>query len=743
MKKLIKILPVSLLFVTLVSSCSLISSGRKNDSEGENDPKNEYLLIDNVNYKVHEDYAEVAYFENVEKIVIKSSIEVDGVFYPVTTINNYEVLKYKDYDSYSCIPYLSNVKEVTIPDSIKSIKSFGLAFLDSVEKLVIPNTVERMETGVLFETTNLLEIYLPSFGTDHGLIADLKSFIKEKGYSPDQIENYIHSSDSSDYISYDSYNFLDEVLCFSRLFKCPTGYFYHKEFYGDNTEFKNNLNIYLTGGNYIFPFSFKKINNYTLHLCPSIDTIFERAFSSMGDTVDFASFDQYLNMKYADLDSYLPSFANITINGSTEVKNLIIPENYPYIFKDQFDFLTGIESISIPLGLESYSFLEKIYLANAKTSYYEGAFYYGNDEHPYIYLAYASDFAEECKIHEECCYVKSGAFANANNLRKVTLNKNAKEIKPRTFENLSKLNEVIFPEGCQIETIGYDAFANTGLTHIHFPNTIKNIGSSAFYRCRALKEVSYEDGISDLIIEDRAFWDCISYRNVMIPEGTIKIDYLAFSANTAYGNYLFYIPSTLKDDNIEHSIIDIPYSEEENKISFVLTCSKKEYRYFFSLISEDLRDDYIGNIYENRILVDNRVYKNVAGGLCFDGFFNNSNEINLREIPDTIGSKKVVEVNLLMDNYASLSRLYLNNNCERLVLNDNTPSVILVQKGLKSITSNTDKRFFIYFMGNEEEFDIDITNLNVTVYFYSETKPVDGLHYFYIDEDGEIVRWIF
>ncbi len=76
------------------------------------------------------------------------------------------------------------------------------------------------------------------------------------------------------------------------------------------------------------------------------------------------------------------------------------------------------------------------------------------------------------------------------------------------------------------EKISDSAFFNSSLKEIIVPDSVKEIGDSAFFQCRNLESVRLPDGLQAL--EDTLFSNCTGLKNVNIPDSVKSINYGAF-----------------------------------------------------------------------------------------------------------------------------------------------------------------------------------------------------------------------
>ncbi len=70
-------------------------------------------------------------------------------------------------------------------------------------------------------------------------------------------------------------------------------------------------------------------------------------------------------------------------------------------------------------------------------------------------------------------------------------------------------------EGYKVISIGESAFSSTEIKSITIPSSIFEIGKSAFYGCKKLTDVVFEEGAKS--IGEGAFFGCSSLRNISLP----------------------------------------------------------------------------------------------------------------------------------------------------------------------------------------------------------------------------------
>ena len=99
------------------------------------------------------------------------------------------------------------------------------------------------------------------------------------------------------------------------------------------------------------------------------------------------------------------------------------------------------------------------------------------------------------------------------------------EIPKEMFTNTTNLGKITLPD--TVTNIGESAFLGcSSLSYIRFSGGLTNIGTNAFSNCSALTVLLLPDGLKT--IEKCAFSDCSSLVNLFLPKSLTKIDDDAF-----------------------------------------------------------------------------------------------------------------------------------------------------------------------------------------------------------------------
>ena len=700
-------------------------------------------LVDHVYYRVNDNYAEVMMFQDVESIVIKSSITVNSEPIPVTTISDKEYI-----DDSTHLRTYSHITSLVVPEGITTINKHGLGGLTALKSLTLPNSLTYLDQGALYRTA-LEEIHLPSFGSDYG-------YMEENNHLDDLDFNYeIFDSPLTDWIN-DHYD--ANIMSLSLAFYDPNENFSildHPTYtFSGIPEVKK---IYITGGSYLFPYAFYGMPLEELHLSSSL-------VGAFGENGVYSSFDAYFeNMNHYLAMNYDSKYASIPYNAETiyianeVVKDLVIPEGVveikPYTFYNFRDFT----SITLPNSLEKVGYETFRSYGNAKSNYYQNGFYYGNSENPYLFLAYTSSNIDFFTFHEDCQVFMNSSFKNTiEYVDVVYINEKIKHIPSCAFSidesfNRNQLVAINYTGENNIETIGDRAFYYTSVTSFTFGSHIRYIGKEAFAYNDQLLRLNWPDKVDGLVIKELAFVCDSKFNNeIVLPSGTVSVGYEAFPLNITRSSFI-YIPESLtdyKDFEFDYEDGIFQIYREDNKLLVdpyvIFESTYGEYSDMFSsLLStySSISLDYIQNIsYANGCL-----FKQNVDSVIFYGFARKCpSYASLVTIPDEIIGLPVTSVTIYsQDTYlVSTNKLVLNSNCKSLKLTTYMPTNIVAPKGLTNInnSSSGSKAFKLFSLASEEEFQVEDVPSKVTVYYYSETENYDGHHWRYVNSQPSV--WV-
>lgn len=130
-------------------------------------------------------------------------------------------------------------------------------------------------------------------------------------------------------------------------------------------------------------------------------------------------------------------------------------------------------------------------------------------------------FAEGCNIET----IPESAFENVA-AGTITIPKSVKVIESRAFANVSA-SEIIFEEGSVLTAIGDGAFTGSRLVSISLPSSVTTLGKGVFEGAKKLTSVSL-DGTALVNIPERTFTDCRKLKSFNVPNTINDIGYRAF-----------------------------------------------------------------------------------------------------------------------------------------------------------------------------------------------------------------------
>ncbi|GBU29344.1 hypothetical protein R84B8_02908 [Treponema sp. R8-4-B8] len=260
--------------------------------------------------------------------------------------------------------------------------------------------------------------------------------------------------------------------------------------------------------------------------------------------------------KYVNLDLSGSTFTSIEENAFRNLHNLTsitIPDRVTSIGEHAFEYCTNLTSIIIPDSVTSIgidAFYETAWLDNQL----DGLVYAGK-----VAYAYKGTMPENTNItfHDGTKGITGYAFFKCKNLTSVNITNSVTSIGDFAFAACTDLTSVTIGNG--LINIGERAFSGcTSLTAITVAtgNTAYSLHDGVLYNKNITTLVVYPAGktgstfiIPDSVkdIGDSAFHDCTSLTSVTIPSGVTSIGEYAFENCTSLTSVTFAIGSNIAD----------------------------------------------------------------------------------------------------------------------------------------------------------------------------------------------------
>ena len=372
----------------------------------------------------------------------------------VTTINSSSF--------YKCI----SLSSVTIPSTVKTIESNAFSTCTRLKVVTIPSSVKTIKMGAFYGCGNLEKVCITDLAAwcdisfedknanplSNGcalymgdkLVADLvlpAGVSTVRKYAFYNCEGITDVTLSKGVITIEEFAFfgiedLKTVEVSSSVIAINNSSFAFCEGLEsitvdkDNTVFKSiDGNLYLADGTKLLQYAIGK-DETSFTIPSSVTSIADYAFANAS------------NLREVSIPEGVVSISDYAFYQCAELTGISIPDSVKIIGNYAFANCGSLQEISLPNALESIGY-EAFY--GCKGVEYDGAYYIGNRENPYILLLKVADKSiRSHRIHVGTQFIHSGAYWGCNSLEKII-----------------------------------------------FPESIKGVGNGAFMYCNGLKYVRY------------------------------------------------------------------------------------------------------------------------------------------------------------------------------------------------------------------------------------------------------------
>lgn len=206
------------------------------------------------------------------------------------------------------------------------------------------------------------------------------------------------------------------------------------------------------------------------------------------------AFSGCTSLKSLALPSGLTTINPYLCDGCTSLKSITIPSNVSQIGNNAFQNCTGLTAINIPNQVSTIG-------SNA----FSGC-----------------TGLSSLTIPENITSIGSNAFSSCNNIKSLTWN----AINLTTNGGIYTNNIEKVTIGSKVQTIPANFVANSKITAIAFPTSVKTIGTNAFDNCTSLKAISFPTGLT--LIPNYICRGCTGLTSVVFPANVTTIGEYAF-----------------------------------------------------------------------------------------------------------------------------------------------------------------------------------------------------------------------
>ena len=450
-----------------------------------------------------------------------------------TAITSIEIPKSLDIANYNGSAYSSNgiftdcseLKTVTFEEGTTKVARFLLAGCNSLESIVIPDTVTTIDEHAFYECLNLKDVKFSSALTTIAYRAfmgctslediDLPNGLMTiKGYAFHGCTS-LKKVDIPDSVTDIEYNVfqnctgITEIKLSKKLVHIGA-----KAFSGTaitSIEIPKSLDItnyngsaYSSSGIFTdcselktvtFEEGTTKVARFLLAGCNSLESI---VIPDTVTTIDEHAFYECLNLKDVKFSSALTTIEYRAFMGCTSLEELNLPDGLVAIKGYAFHGCTSLKKADIPDSVTGIAY-------NAFQN-----------------CSSMTDLKLSAGLKE----IEKSTFNGCTGLVNITWNDSLEIINEKAFENCDALLEALIPGN--VSKIGNYAFNDCDkLEKATVPDSVTNFGTYVFNSCDKLKDVTLGSGITT--IPNYTFYECGNLEEIVIPYRVTKIGAYAFA----------------------------------------------------------------------------------------------------------------------------------------------------------------------------------------------------------------------
>ena len=415
--------------------------------------------------------------------------------------------------------HFAGLKNITIPSGVKRIEEYTFWHCEKLQKASLPNGITYIGGSAFSEDYELLDVNIP---TSVETIDEYAFYNNYKRQTPIAIPN------SCTTIGYQAFrsNRVAPSVTFGNSLQTISSYAFADCYLieqavlpqtvtriGDNA-FYNCDSL----RSFRFPQNIKQVEGCVLESCDALTTV---ALASGTTSIGESAFNGCKRLATINLaeQSALATIGNYAFYG-TALKDVVVPNNVTEIGWAVFQDCKQLQSINVPTGIDyvPYDYCEGCESLTTVAM------------HPGINTIrhdafYGCKALKSIEVGNNITSIEYNAFRGCESLPFFQLPQGLTAITSWSFAGMKSFKgRVVVPEG--VKTVEGDAFRESNILGISFPEGITSWGTDICYHCDSLTTVRLPQDMTR--IPNYMFQDCPSLTGITIPDAMREIGYAAF-----------------------------------------------------------------------------------------------------------------------------------------------------------------------------------------------------------------------
>lgn len=319
--------------------------------------------------------------------------------------------------------------------------------------------------------------------------------------------------------------------------------------------------------------------------------------------IDDFEFDGCTGLQEIVLPANLETIGKASFRNCNSLETIVLPETMKTIGESAFDACTKLAKINLPDSIEKIDkgafgackILEEVTITNPK-------------------IVLGASVFESCEnlksvnLPEGITEIPASFFAQTG-ITSIKVPSTVKIIKQSAFNLTLNLKEIDLTECNGFTTLESSAFAQSGIETIKLPNSLTTIKSNCFDTCVGLKEITIPDSVqgkgdgTGTGIETLAFWRCYNLKKISLPAGI-----------SALQKELFNDCWSLQEVEIRNSVTSVLESIEAE--AFVGCNSLSDTNFLRDLPNLKRIEDGAFSYRKYKSDADNLKFANITGVFC-------------------------------------------------------------------------------------------------------------------------------